>query len=114
MYRAVVVYQSTPMFGRNKLPDGNILGMFKQNKLVKELNRELQKRAAPWTVVLDDSIADIHQISQNAEAILCVPGLQKQFDSGDYSKERIFYFDSLDYHNVIVTSAIAFLETIHS
>lgn len=43
MYRAVVVYQSTPMFGRNKLPDGNILGMFKQNKLVKELNRELQK-----------------------------------------------------------------------
>lgn len=30
MNKAVVVYQSTPMLGKSKLPNGSILGMFKQ------------------------------------------------------------------------------------
>jgi hypothetical protein len=102
------------MLGRNLLQTGNILGMFNQNKLVTQLNTELNKKKAPWTAVLDDSIADIEQISQKADAIICLPGLQKQFDSGNYPKERIFFYDSLAYHHLLTDSAIDFLDSIYS
>ncbi|WP_086330417.1 hypothetical protein [Candidatus Enterococcus mansonii] len=112
MNTAIVVYQSTPMLGKNMRPNGNILGMFKQKKLVTQLNQELAKRNSHWQVVLDDSIADIDSIAQKAEAIICVPGLQKQFDLKNYPKNKVFYFDSLSYHHLTLDKVIDFLETI--
>lgn len=111
MRTAIVVYQSTPMIGTSKLPSGNILGMFKQKKLVTQLNQALEKRS-DWLAVLDDSIADIDLIAQRANAIICVPGLQKQFDFKDYPKEKVFYFDSLSYHELALDKVIDFLESI--
>lgn len=112
MSTAILVYQSTPMFKKNKLPNGNILGMFKQNKLVTKLNQSLEKRNSHWIAVLDDSIADIDVIAQEADAIICVPGLQKQFELKDYPKEKVFYFDSLSYHDLALDKVIDFLESI--
>lgn len=112
MNTAIVVYQSTPMFGRNTLPNSAVLGNFKQTKLVTQLNTELQERTLPWEAVLDDSIADIKVIAQEADAIICVPGLQKQFDIGNYPKEKVFYLDSLDYHNLLLDKVLTFLEAI--
>ncbi|WP_086314792.1 hypothetical protein A5821_002413 [Enterococcus sp. 7F3_DIV0205] len=112
MSTAIIVYQSTPMFGKNILPDGNVLGMFKQNKLVTKLNQTLEKKNSHWLVVLDDSIADIDVITPEADAIICVPGLQKQFDLKDYPREKVFYFDSLSYHELNLDKVIAFLESI--
>ncbi|MBO0467836.1 hypothetical protein JZO73_09870 [Enterococcus plantarum] len=112
MSTAVVVYQSTPMIGKSKFPSGNILGMFKQKKLVSQLNQALEKKGSNWLAVLDDSIADIDLIAQRADAIICVPGLQKQFDFKDYPKEKVFYFDSLSYHELVLDNVIDFLELI--
>lgn len=112
MRTAILVYQGTPMFLKNKLPNGNILGMFKQNKLITKLNKSLEKRNSHWLAVLDDSIADIDIIAQEADAIICVPGLQKQFDIKDYPREKVFYFDSLSYHNLSLDRVIDFLESI--
>ncbi|EOH96070.1 hypothetical protein UAW_01927 [Enterococcus haemoperoxidus ATCC BAA-382] len=112
MSTAIVVYQSTPMLGKNKFPNGNILGMFKQNKLVTTLNRALEKEGSHWLAVLDNSIADIDVIAQKADAIICVPGLQKQFDIKNYPKEKVFYFDSLRYHELNLDKVLKFLESI--
>lgn len=112
MNTAVLIYQSTPMLGRNNLPNGTILGMVKHKKVVTKLNDELQKKNSPWQVILDDSIADIEVIAPKADAIICVPGSQKLVDLGNYPKEKIFYFDSLDYHNVFFDKVITFLETV--
>ena len=112
MSTAIVVYQSTPMLGKSILPNGNILGLFKQNKLITKLNQALEKRNSHWLAVLDDSIADIDVIAQEADAIICVPGLQKQFDIKNFPKEKVFYFDSLSYHELKLDNVINFLETI--
>lgn len=112
MNKAVVVYQSTLMLGKSKLPNGSILGMFKQKKLVTKLNKTLETKDSPWLVALDDSIADIDVIAQEADAIICVPGLQKQFDCKNYPKEKVFYFDSLSYHELALDNVIKFLESI--
>lgn len=112
MSTAVVVYQSTPMIGKSKLPNGNILGMFKQTKLVTKLNQTLEKKNSHWLATLDNSVADIDIIAQEADAIICVPGLQKQFELNDYPKEKVFYFDSLSYHELNLDNVIAFLESI--
>lgn len=112
MSTAIVVYQSTPIIGKNELPNENILDMFKQNKLVPKLNQALEKKNSHWLATLDDSIADIDVIAQEADAIICVPGLQKQFDLKDYPKEKVFYFDSLSYHELTLDKVIAFLESI--
>lgn len=112
MNTAVLVYQSTPMLGGNKLPNGAILGMFKQKKILAKLNDELKKRNSQWQVILDDSIADIEVIAAKADAIVCVPGLQKSFDLKNYPKEKVFYFDSLDYHDLSLGKVLRFLETL--
>lgn len=109
---AIIVYQSTPMFGRNMLPNNAVLGNFNQTKLVTQLNTELLERNLPWEAVLDDSIADIKVIAQEADAIICVPGLQKLFDIGNYPKEKVFYLDSLDYHNLQLDNVLNFLEAL--
>ncbi|WP_245558622.1 hypothetical protein [Enterococcus caccae] len=106
------VYQSTPMLGKRALPDGNVLGMFKQNKLVTKLNHALEKKNSHWLAVLDDSIADIGLIAPEADAIIYVPELQKQFDLKDYPKEKAFYFASLKYHELNLDKVIAFLNSI--
>lgn len=51
-------------------------------------------------------------IAQEADAIICVPGLQKQFDLKNYPKEKVFYFDSLSYHELALDNVIKFLESI--
>lgn len=112
MNTVIIVYQSTPMLGRNMLPNNTVLGNFNQNKLVTQLNTELVERNLSWEAVLDDSVADIEVIGQEADAIICVPGLQKLFDTGNYPEEKVFYLDSLDYHNLQLDNVLTFLEAI--
>lgn len=110
---AVLVYQCTPQLGQSMLPDNVVFGSFKQNKLVDKLNDLLLEKESPWEVVLDDSIANITVIAQEADAIICAPGLQELFDTGNYPKDHIFYFDLFSYNHLNLDKVVAFLETIH-
>jgi hypothetical protein len=109
MKTATLVYQQTPMLGINPLITGNVTGMFKQKKIITELNRQLQQQGLDWQVNLDQSEADSRQLTKESQALLCVPGLQKQFDPGVFDPQNIFYFDSLDYYNLDVKKALSFL-----
>lgn len=77
MRTATLVYEGTPKLGGSPLPNGNILGMFKQEKFLKKMNDELLTMRIAWKVKLDSSIADIDVIAKESDAIICVPGLQK-------------------------------------
>jgi hypothetical protein len=109
MKTAALVYQSTPMLGASPLATGNVTGMFKQKKIVAALNQQLQQQGLEWQVNLDQSEADSQQLMQENQALLCVPGLQKQFDPSAFDAQNIFYFDSLDYYNLDVKKAVSFL-----
>ncbi|MTD40171.1 hypothetical protein GIX45_16440 [Erwinia sp. CPCC 100877] len=109
MKTATLIYQQTPLFGANPLPTGNVIGMFKQKKMVAALNQQLQKQGLQWRVCLDQSVADSKQLMQESQALLCAPGLQKQFDSGAFDPQNIFYFDAVDYYNLDVRKAVSFL-----
>lgn len=110
MNTATLVYEGTPMLGRSPIPGGNILGMFKQKKFLKKMNDELLNMQIAWEVKLDNSIADIDLLAKESDAIICVPGLQKQFDFQDFPEEKVYYLDSLEYYNLDATKVIQFLK----
>ena len=107
---ATLVYEGTPILGGSPLPGGNVLGMFKQKKFLKKVNDDLLFMQIAWEVKLDNSIADIDVIAKESDAIICVPGLQKQFDFKDFPEEKIYYLGSLEYYNLDTNKVIQFLK----
>jgi hypothetical protein len=94
---AVFVYNSSPMLGR-ALFTPLIFGWCKEDRYVKKLNDDLQKKGINCNVILDPSESNIEELKEVADFIICTPGLQKQFYLSGYDKRKVIYLTTLEYY----------------
>ncbi|WON77795.1 hypothetical protein [Serratia sp. UGAL515B_01] len=93
----VFVYNSSPLLGRSPPFTGAIFSWFKEDKYLKVLNKDLIEKKYNWIAKLDDTEADIDIIKNYADMIICSPGLQYQFYTGQFDKSKIIYLTTLEY-----------------
>ncbi|CNC93564.1 Uncharacterised protein [Yersinia frederiksenii] len=92
----VFVYNSSPMLGR-ALFTPIIFGWCKEDKYVKKINDDLEKKRINCNVILDPSESNIEELKRISDFIICTPGLQKQFYLGEYDKRNVIYLTTLEY-----------------
>lgn len=87
-----------------------LYGMHKYHAFIDKLQQAVDDRSLNWTIVADDTNADIEKLKQShVDAILCEPGLEKFFNPGDFPASKILFLDSLNYYNTNVITALNFL-----
>lgn len=97
MKTVIFVYAAPPILtlGRCLAPSLFSLRCVEENYLT-VLNTELHHHKMDWQAQLDDTCSDIDDIQLKAQAIICAPGLQYQFRTAGFPKERIIYLTVME------------------
>ena len=98
MKTVIFVYAAPPILtlGRCAAPSLFSLSCVEENYL-SALNADLTRHRIGWQAQLDDTYSDIDEIKRKAQAIICAPGLQYQFMTTGFPKERIIYLTMMEY-----------------
>ncbi|MGD8203932.1 nitrogen fixation protein NifS [Pantoea sp. FN0305] len=95
--KIIFVNNSSPMLGRAPPITSAIFSWFREKSYIQTLADYLKREGYPWVVEQDTSEANIDEIKQYAEIIICAPGLQWQFLINDFDKIRIIYLSTMEY-----------------
>ncbi|MCA9766385.1 MAG: hypothetical protein KC455_08200 [Carnobacterium sp.] len=113
MKHGILIYQVPAMTDRTifaedyDFTDFSFLGIGKGKRYLDTLKAELVKLDYPVSVVKDDTRADLEEIiSRQYDFVICTPGLQKKIILKD-KLPQIFFIDSLDYHNSLISKIIS-------
>lgn len=72
------------------------------------LQKEIDVKNLDWKAYCDDTESDIEKlISQNADLLVCVPGLKYQFNETGFDKNNIIYLSTMEYANNVTTAVIS-------
>lgn len=113
MKTVIFVYAAPPILtlGRYAAPSLFSLSCVEENYLT-ALNAELNSRRMDWLAQLDGTYSDINEIKLIAQAIICAPGLQYQFRTADFPKERIIYLTTMEYFYQQTARVLKFLRNL--
>ncbi|QCJ71957.1 nitrogen fixation protein NifS [Providencia heimbachae] len=79
----------------------------KADNYISTLQKELQQENLNWCVYKDDTESDIEKlIAQNADLLICIPGLRYQFYTNGFDKKNIIYLSTMEYANSVTNSVI--------
>ena len=95
--KIIFVNNSSPMLGRAPPVTSAIFSWFREKSYIQTLQEYLKREAYCWEVEPDASDANIDEIKQYANIIVCAPGLQWQFFIDDFDKNRIIYLSTMEY-----------------
>ncbi|MBE0148359.1 nitrogen fixation protein NifS [Serratia fonticola] len=75
-----------------------MFGFYKEDKYITTLQDYLNKKNLNWLVERDDTESDIEKlIEQNAQLLVCAPGLRFQFYRNGFDKKNIIYLSTMEY-----------------
>ncbi|MGD8164753.1 hypothetical protein [Pantoea sp. FN0307] len=107
---ALFVYAAPPVLalGRYTAPSLFSLSCVEENYL-RVLNAEFTRHRMDWQAQLDDTYSYIDEIKLKAQAIICAPGLQYQFMTAGFPKERIISITTMEYFHQETDRVLKFL-----
>lgn len=112
MKKGVLIYRAPPSFGRDIIVGAVSLDttlfteISKADKFIEKLNEELADSGSQILVEKDDTEADLEEIaSRKYDFILCAPGLEEKVYAQD-NLPPIYYMESLEYHNLLVSKTV--------
>ncbi|MGL5387738.1 MAG: nitrogen fixation protein NifS [Serratia sp. (in: enterobacteria)] len=94
------IYRPSPTFGRSPIQGagGGLFGFYKEDKYISVLQDYLNKKNLNWIVIRDDTESDIEKlIEQDAQLLVCAPGIRFQFYRNGFEKKNIIYLSTIEY-----------------
>ncbi|HBO23647.1 MAG TPA: nitrogen fixation protein NifS [Providencia sp.] len=110
-----LIHNPSPTLGRVTYPwvnGSSIVARYLSGNTVDNylsaLQKEIDVKNLDWKAYCDDTESDIEKlISQNADLLVCVPGLKYQFNETGFDKNNIIYLSTMEYANNVTTAVIS-------
>jgi hypothetical protein len=98
MKTVIFVYAAPPILSGGFRPSPSVFSLRSREKeYLDALNFHLNDRRMGWQAQLDKTCSEIDEIRQQAQAIICAPGLKYQFRTNGFDTNRIIYLSVMEY-----------------
>lgn len=94
------IYMPSPLLSRSPFhgAGGGLFAFYREDKYIENLNRVLIEKNFNWRIERDNTESDIEQlISQNAQLLVCAPGLRFQFYHKGFPKNSVVHLSIMEY-----------------